>query len=215
MNPAQIARNTYQHFSTKEGNQHIANVYALEKIVELAHKYEVKTVLEIGLGIGSISHALLSYAKESGRSLRYIGTEANEFCLQSLPKNLEGAYQQLELYNNIEEVPADALPELIIIDGKDSSLSKVKAIAAPGAILFVEGFRLEQVKLLQSYFPKALSVVTIADFKNPPGGPFSQDSWAGGGCIIFTMPSAAQRWHYWVEKITTSLRYRIWRRLKS
>ncbi|MCU0333681.1 MAG: hypothetical protein MUF62_01375 [Chitinophagaceae bacterium] len=97
---------TYQYFSTLEGNQHIASVYALEKIVELVQRYQVKTVLEVGLGIGSISHALLSYANASGQRLRYIGTEANDFCLQALPRNLQADFSQVELYSNIERWPS-------------------------------------------------------------------------------------------------------------
>lgn len=215
MQPAQAARQTYQYFSTLEGNQHIASVYALEKIVALAQRYEVKTVLEVGLGIGSISHALLSHAKATGRTLRYIGTEANDYCLQALPRNLQADFSKIELYSNIEQVPGDARPDLIIVDGSDATLAKLQALAAPGAILFVEGFRGEQVRSLQSYFPQALSVETISAFKNPAGGPFPTDKWAGGGRIIFTQPDAAQRRQYWAEKITTSLRYRLWRRLKG
>jgi hypothetical protein len=215
MQPAKVARQTYQYFSTLEGNHIIASVYALEKIVALAQRYKVKTVLEVGLGIGSISHAVLSYAKATGHNLRYIGTEANEFCLQALPRNLKADFSKIELYSSIDQVPADARPDLIIVDGSDANLAKLQALAAPSAILFVEGCRAQQVKALQSYFPKALSVETISAFKNPTGGPYPTDKWACGGSIIFTQPTALQRCQYWDEKITTTLRYRLWRPLKG
>lgn len=68
----------YQFFCEAEGNQHIASEYAIRKINELVEKFRVKRILEIGLGIGSISGIVLAVNRNKP-ALDYTGTEANDF----------------------------------------------------------------------------------------------------------------------------------------
>ena len=88
MNYKKTAEITYLKFSEIEGNQNIAGDYALEFILRLIKDFKIKNVLEIGLGIGSVSDAIMMYAKNNGLQITYTGTEANQYCIEVLPKNV-------------------------------------------------------------------------------------------------------------------------------
>ncbi len=210
-----IALGCYKHFSSLEGNDHIAGVYALEKLVEIAHKNDVKTILEVGLGIGSISYTLLSAAEQSGKQVSYFGTEANSFCLSVLPDYLGAKFKEVNLFSSIDDLPETLKADLIIVDGSDAMLAKLPNLAASGAIIFVEGLRAEQVNKLKQLFEHSISVLSISAYKNPSFGPFPATNWAGGGSIIYTKPTMQQRIQCFFEKCKTSLRYRVIRKIRS
>ena len=113
--------NLYQSFCEAEGSQHIASEYAIEKINGLVGKFRIKGILEVGLGIGSISGILLAVNRNKSE-LDYSGTEANDFCLGALPKNLKEDYNRLQKYSDLTKIPANKKFDLIIIDGKDHKL---------------------------------------------------------------------------------------------
>ena len=54
----------YKEFAKAEGSQHIASEYAIRKLHELIAVFRIKDVLEVGLGIGSISGILLKLNKK-------------------------------------------------------------------------------------------------------------------------------------------------------
>ena len=54
MNYKKIAKDNYKKFAFIDGNQHIASEYALITILKLIEDFNVKSILEVGLGIGSI-----------------------------------------------------------------------------------------------------------------------------------------------------------------
>ena len=58
MNLKQIALNTYIEFSNYEGSQHIASEFSIYKTIEIIKKNNVKNILELGLGIGTIPSAV-------------------------------------------------------------------------------------------------------------------------------------------------------------
>ena len=55
MNLRKIAKNNYLKFSYFDGSQHIASEYAIYKLLKITRKFRISSVLEVGLGIGSIS----------------------------------------------------------------------------------------------------------------------------------------------------------------
>lgn len=78
----------YQSFCDAEGSQHIASEYAIGKIKGMVDQFRVKEILEIGLGIGSISGIILAMDR-CKYTISYTGTEANHFCLKALQENLK------------------------------------------------------------------------------------------------------------------------------
>jgi hypothetical protein len=198
--------NLYQSFCEAEGSQHIASEYAIEKINGLVGKFRIKGILEVGLGIGSISGILLAVNRNKSE-LDYSGTEANDFCLGALPKNLKEDYNRLQKYSDLTKIPANKKFDLIIIDGKDYKLQIIKDLISENGILAIEGDRVPQQDSLQELFPQHKYVHCISREKNKSYSPFPAPHWQGGLKIIFINPTVFQKlWWLW-ERISTKLKY--------
>ncbi len=198
--------NLYHSFCEAEGNQHIASEYAIEKLDNLVERFQINDVLEVGLGIGSIAGVLLALNRNTS-GLAYAGTEANEFCLKALPKNLKEDYNRLEIYSNLTEIPANKKFDLIIIDGRDHNLQALKDLVSKNGILAIEGDRIQQQDSLQEFFPKHKYVHAISKAKNNSYSPFPASHWQGGLKIIFINPTVFQKLWWIREKIYTKLKY--------
>jgi hypothetical protein len=196
----------YQSFCEAEGNQHIASEYAIVKINGLVEKFRIKKILEVGLGIGSISGIVLALNRNISE-LGYTGTEANNFCLNALPQNLKEDYSRLRIYSDLTEIPSHKKFDLIIIDGKDQNLRAVKDLISENGILAIEGDRMPQQDSLQELFPDHKYVHCISRKKNKSYSPFQSTHWQGGLKIIFIKPTGIQKlWWIW-ERISTKLKY--------
>ncbi len=204
-----IAIETYKYFSKLEGNKHIASEFALKKIIDIIKNYNVKSVLELGLGIGSISFCILDFSKEFNKQIEYIGTESNEFCLEVLPKYLKEHFDTIQIFNGLNEVPNNKKFDLVIIDGKDENLLEVKKIISDRGIIVIEGDRKPQLELVKSIFSDHLYVRLISNQKNPTYGPFSSLTLVGGIQMIFINPNFYQKINFIYYKIITAIRYRL------
>ncbi len=196
----------YQAFCEAEGNQHIASEYAIGKIIGLVEKFRVKRILEVGLGIGSISGILLAVNRKKP-DLDYTGTEANDFCLEALPKNLKEDDNRLQIYSDLTKIPADKKFDLIIIDGKDHNLQAIKDLISENGILAIEGDRMPQQDSLQELFPQHKYVHCISLKKNKEYSPFSTENWQGGIKVIFVYPTLKQNLWWLKEKYFTKIKY--------
>jgi hypothetical protein len=210
MNRKQRRSKLYLSFCKADGNLHIASEYAIEKIDNLISKFKIKAVLEVGLGIGSISGVLLALNRNNS-DLFYAGTEANEFCLKALPENLAKDYGRMEIYSNLTNIPSDKRFDLIILDGNDQHLKSLKDLVSERGILVIEGDRMQQQNLLQELFPDHKYVHSISKAKNKIYSPFSSSHWQGGLKIIFINPTVFQKLWYVREKIYTKLKYMLLR----
>lgn len=169
--------------------------------------------MEVGLGIGSISYSIIDYLSKKQVSFEYYGTEANDFCLNELPKNLNDHYSKIKLFSKIEDLSSDEKYDLIVIDGSDSSIEKLAKLTSTHAILFIEGDRTPQQKILTQLFPKNKLVHSISNYREPNYGPFNSDNWSGGGKIIYTNPNFKQKIDWFTEKLKSSYRNRVTRKL--
>ncbi len=207
MNHSVISTEVYKNFSDKVGNDYIAGDYALEKILRIISTYKTFNILEIGLGIGSISEAVLKFARVNELQINYTGTEANEFCLQALRKNVHD-FEKINLYSSLDNLPLNTIYDLIIIDGSDESLSQIKKHCSKNALVFIEGGRAAQIKVIQQIFPKSIYVEVISLRKPPSYGPFHQ-KWTGGGSLIAVDPSLFQSISIFAEKLKTFVKRRL------
>lgn len=208
MNYKKIAQENYYKFAFVEGNQHIASEFALVSILKLIKDHNIKSILEVGLGIGSIADTIFKYEKANSQKIQYTGTEANQFCLEALSKNVEN-YSSIELYSSISEIPKTQKYDFIIVDGSDESLIEIKVFCKSNTIIFVEGFRGSQVDSLKEIFPKFKHAEIISSYKNPKHGPFSSDIWAGGGQLIFINPSFSENVYWFKEKAKSFFKRRL------
>ena len=211
MENQKIAANTYKYFSNLDGNQHIASEYALKKIIDIIEKYKIRNVLELGIGIGSISYCVLEFAKVKKRKIIYCGTESNEFCLGVLPQYLKSYFEHIKIFKNIDSIVSSKKFELIIIDGKEENLVKVKDLISNKGIIIIEGDRKPQLELIQSVLPRHKYVRLISNKFNLNYGPCSMypTFYIGGIQLIFANPSFSQKTNYLFLKILTAIRYKL------
>ena len=196
----------YYSFCEANGNKHIASEYAIEKINGLVDSFRVKSILEVGLGIGSISGIILALNRNIS-DLNYAGTEANDFCLNALDENLNEDYRQLRIYSDLTEIPANIEFDLIIIDGKDQNLRAIKDLISENGTIAIEGDRMMQQGLLQKLFPDHKYVHSISLSKNKEYSPFPAENWQGGVKIIFINPTVKQSLWWFKEKCFTKIKY--------
>lgn len=209
-----LSVSNYKFFCGLEGSDYIASEFALYTILKLIKRFKIERILEVGLGIGSISDTVLKYAREERKEIIYFGTEKNDFCLRQLQKNVQH-YDYINLFDELSNIPNISF-DLIIIDGLDESLNEIKNFTSPHCILFVEGGRSDQTILLKELFPQHLYVNVISLEKNKPyahGGGLTS-SYVGGGQLIFIMPTFAMK-IFWVKQKLITFTFRKIRKLRK
>lgn len=211
MNKKQLAILNYKRFCELDGSQYIASEFALEIILNLIKKFKVERIVELGLGIGSISDTVLKYSKKSHSKTVYFGTEKNEFCLKALKENVED-YNHIELYSELNQIQNEKF-DLIIIDGYDDTLKEIVSYCNENAIIFIEGDRKGQTLTILDVFPKSKYVNIITLNKNKSYSHVEEyhlSSYVGGGQLIFTNPTVKMKLFWIKEKVATyfKIKYR-------
>ena len=200
----------YQEFSEAEGSEYIVSEYALEKILEIINKFKVQEILEIGLGIGTISGSILEYAGKNRMDIKCTGTESDIFCLNQIPRNMGTNVEKLEIYNNISELPTNRLFDIIIVDGEVDNMDIIFQKITDRGIIIVEGDRKEQVKKLRSMFPSHKFASMVSVRKNSIYSKKNQNEFKGGLKLIFVNPNYNQ-FNYWL-KIKIWMKFKYFRR---
>ncbi|TDD75970.1 hypothetical protein [Flavobacterium caseinilyticum] len=103
MKDSNLAEKNYKRFCGLEGSEYIASEFALETILKIIKIFKVHTILELGLGIGSISDTVLKYSKKANHTIGYVGTEKNDFCLNALKSNVLD-FDKIELYAELNQI---------------------------------------------------------------------------------------------------------------
>lgn len=209
MTEKQLVVQNYKRFCEMEGSEYIASEFALETILKIIRIFDVHSILELGLGIGSISDTVLKHSKLNNRTVSYFGTEKNEFCLEALKKNVSH-YDEIELFSELNQIKNKKY-DLIIIDGYDDTLKEVVAFCKENTIIFIEGDRKGQTKTIRQIFPKNRYVNVITLNKNKPyshgGGDTSR--YVGGGKLIFIRPTLKMKLFWFQQKVGTFIKNKI------
>ena len=154
MNSLDEAQKIYALFKTKEGSNHIAGVNAIQAIIDLCTTNRLQRVLELGSGIGTITHTLLQYSVASIDSY-----ESNEWCRTQLAANI-GNSDRLTVIPTYRLLPPQREYDLVIVDGgggpggdhDDAAMNTVeiflKSLDRVGKVL-VEGDRVRQRSLIR------------------------------------------------------------------
>lgn len=193
----------YKMFCGFEGSEYIASEFALETILKIITKNRIQTVLEIGLGIGSISDTVLKYANEQKLIIEYVGTESNKFCLNALKNNVED-FEKINLYTELNLVNQNKF-DLIIIDGYDETLKEILSFCKKNTIIFIEGDRKGQTETVRQIFPKSkhVNIITLNKNKSYAHGYCPVSSYVGGGQVIFINPTLQMKFFWIQQKIRT------------
>lgn len=209
MKDKDLAVQNYKRFCELEGSEYIASEFALETILRVIKTFKVNTILELGLGIGSISDTVFKYSKKAHKKIRYVGTEKNEFCLDALKKSVSD-YDQIELFSELNQIINKKF-DLIIIDGYDDTLKEVVTFCEQSTIIFIEGDRKGQTEIIRQIFPKNKYVNVITLNKNKPyshgGGDTSR--YVGGGKLIFVNPTLKMKLFWFQQKAATFIKNKV------
>ncbi|TAF63142.1 MAG: hypothetical protein EAZ58_11855 [Flavobacterium sp.] len=214
MKRQKIAVENYKRFCNLDGSDFIASEFALKTLLRIVEIFKVKSILEVGLGIGSVSDTILKYVNSRKLSIVYNGTENNFFCLKVLPENVT-FFSQINVFDDLNSLPNNKY-DLIIIDGSDESLLSLKAICNENTIVFIEGGRQEQTKMVLSIFPKSLYVNVITLKKNPSYAHENRSikNYIGGGQLLFINPTFKMKIFWLNEKFLTFVKIQV-RKFKS
>ena len=207
MNLQDFSHHQYIKYSKAEGSEFIASEFALLKILELIRIYNLKRILEIGVGIGTISGSILKYAELSSSAVNYVGTENNDFCLAELPWNLEKLYDKISIYPEFSKIPKDQKFDLIIVDGKEAFLKGVSSSCSENAIVVIEGDRNDQVEVIKSIFPNSRFAPMVSILKNGNYSKKNSSEFRGGIKVIFTNPTAFQYLNWILIKLEMKVKY--------
>jgi len=197
MSLKKIANKQYQKFSAAEGCQYICSEYALVMILKIIQLFKPKKILEVGLGIGTISDSILKFFSEDYQPEVH-GTERNDFCLKQLRGNIGKDFEKLKIYNSIQEKPKEIKFDLIIIDGKESDLKSLQKNLTENAIIIIEGDRKDQTEVFKNIFSNSKFVHSITSKKNSSYSNRPTKHFQGGLKIIFVNPDLTQKL-YWLR----------------
>lgn len=204
-----LAIQNYKRFCEMDGSDFIASEFALETILKIIRIFNIKDILELGLGIGSIADTVLKYAQKENLKINYVGTEKNEFCLSALPKNVLN-YNQIVIHEELKQIKNKKF-DLIIIDGYDDTLKEIVAYCKSNSIIFIEGDRKGQTEMIRQVFPKSIHVNIITLYKQKPyshcGG--DTNNYIGGGQVFFIDPTFQMKLFWFGQKITTYIKNKI------
>jgi spore coat polysaccharide biosynthesis predicted glycosyltransferase SpsG len=209
MKEKDLAVQNYKRFCELEGSEYIASEFALETLLRIIKTFKVNSILELGLGIGSISDTVLKYSKNESAKISYVGTEKNEFCLKALQKNVL-EYNRIELFAELNQIKNKKF-DLIIIDGYDDTLKEIIAFCKTHTIVFIEGDRKGQTEAIRQIFPKSKYVNVITLGKNKPysHGGGNTKHYVGGGQLIFIDPTPKMKLFWFQQKAATFVKNKV------
>lgn len=210
LSPRLSANESFTVFCEKDGNEYIASVFAIEKLLEQIKKSNPKTIIELGVGIGTLPYAVNAFLGEKAKEVTYYGTEDNEFCRTQIDLNLPQIALTFQLFRSFNEINSNVEADLIIIDGKFDNMALLKKYASRHAVFFIEGDRNAQVLQITQAFPNAMAVRCISNFRNREGTPFQVGFWVGGCTLVYSNPTLGQRLEWLQNKIQSKIKY--WQR---
>ena len=137
------AHYVHRRFASRPGAEHIATRRALACLSAVARLHEPETVLEFGMGIGTITYLLLSTLPK----LNVIGLETNPFCLTQLDRNIPDELKPRLRVVTERNATLDGPFDLVVIDGRLPAADNWSFLRQ-GTIFFIEGNRAGQCATL-------------------------------------------------------------------
>src|SRR3989338_7153575 len=200
----EVSLEHYQSYRIKEYSGAIAKPVSLEVIINICREENPKSILEIGGGMGTITHLLL---KETSA---HVDTyEPDLFCIEKMREHLKEYNGRFEIIESYRILPPRRDYDLIIVDGgtskgKDSGYSIMIWLfihyLENVKIIFVEGNRTLQKILIR----KALSRRFIYSIKKFPAIIYNSERLPGGTKI--TCSESASRIYRWLNYIYWEIR---------
>ena len=212
---AQTAKEVFKTFAHKEGNEFIATEPALTGIGNTIRKNASKSILEVGIGIGTIPYfvsLLLKQQSITADAITYYGTEDHAYCIDQFQKNLVDISPKLHFTHivNLSEIPAGVTFDFVIIDGGDLALQSIKEHAHNRTIIMVEGDRKNQRNILMQMFGDNVSTYGVVSNKTAPSyNPKGKGKKEGGYTVFLLNATASEKMFCYCQNKITALKERF------
>jgi hypothetical protein len=184
-----LARTVHERFKRRPGSAHIASVGALSHLAALLRTERIKSVLEFGSGIGTVSYLLLA---SPPKDRRVVSFERNPFCLSQLARNIPQELGARLTVHEEKTVPDDTF-DLVVIDGSVADYSFLRN----GQLLFVEGNRAKQRHVVERVAKERGFACSFHRY--PVDGPVLRLKWRRLGA--FPIPRLTLRFFCSIAKI--------------
>ena len=184
-----LARSVHKRFKFRPGSDHIASAGALAHLAALLRTERVKSVLEFGSGIGTVSYLLLTTPP---KDRHVVSVERNPFCLSQLTRNIPQELGPRFSIHRGKTVPDDDF-DLVVIDGSVPDYSFLRE----GQLLFIEGGRSTQRHAVERIAEERGFSCSI--YRYPEDGPRFYVKWGRLGAI--PVPRLARRFFCSIARI--------------
>ena len=150
-------------FKSLPGSEHIASEFAIGEIIKWARKLRPRRVLEVGSGIGTLTFALCSQARETPFEL--ITIEGDDFCQNAMGENLSEQKGDYRHISSIEELDDFEPFDLIVIDGGEQEQRFISQIS-PRGVVFIEGYMAKKHGLIHEMYSQKRPYIW-SNFRSP------------------------------------------------
>lgn len=175
------ARQIYQRFRSYPGSDWIAKPEGVAGVIEHIASARPRAILEVGAGIGTLTHAIVATLRALPHSARVVSIEHDSFCLAALEEHLGSELADVEIAPDSTRLPPAAF-DFVIVDGGTLERGGYAELLAPGGVVLVEGGRGPQrVAMEATKRPFIIGQILSAD-------------WDGGSYwLVQFEPTAADR----------------------
>jgi protein-L-isoaspartate O-methyltransferase len=201
------ARTIFDTFKAKEASQHLANLVAIEAVLQTVRQLKPRKVLEIGAGIGTLTYLILRYT-----DAELVAVEHNDFCRQAMRKNLAGL-RSYKVCNYDDIAPQEY--DLVIVDGgsgehPDGGAPGFTRYALSGGakVVFVEHNRFEQRREAREAMSEYCRYRTVRYAGREGKGGYQIEAVSRGSFLSRPL------WHFYYEHLDFPI-YRVTRKLKT
>ena len=143
--PARLidARAVYDRFRRFPGSEYIAKPGTIGGVSRLIVAHRPKAILEVGAGIGTITHTVLATLDAIGHRARFVSIEHDAFCLAALERNLGAELARVDLRRSVHGLEVGSF-DLVIVDGGSLERGGYSDFVARRGRIVVDGFREDQ-----------------------------------------------------------------------
>ncbi len=212
---AETAKEVFKTFAHKEGNEYIATAPALIGVGNLIKKNASKSVLEVGIGIGTIPYFVSKLLKQdtiSADAITYYGTEDHAYCIEQFQKNMVDLSPKLHFTHivNLSEIPAGITFDFVVIDGGDLALQSIKEHVHSRTVIMVEGDRKNQRNVLMQMFGDNVSAYGVVSNKTAPSyNPKGKGKKEGGYTVFLLNATTSEKIFCYCQNKITALKERF------
>lgn len=144
------ARAIHERFRRYPGSEYIAKPGTIGGVSRMIAEHRPAAILEVGAGIGTITHTVLFTLDAIGHRARFVTIEHDAFCLAALERNIGPALSRVEVQQSVAGLEAGSF-DFVIVDGGSLERGGYSDLVACRGRILVDGFREEQRTAIRAH----------------------------------------------------------------